>query len=139
MNLKNIKPCFKAELMLTLQLRNDKQYSVGTTWINYKNFKKFRKSWNNNMTHFMKALLEVVSYGIENKFGSHYTWYTNIHVYELLSVYTHFHIELQVLMWEVWYGSQPVLCLFNSYRGCEIWKFWESSFFFVAIVLGLGF
>ena len=42
----------------------------------------------------MKALLEVVSYGIENKFGSHYTWYTNIHVYELLSVYTHFHIEL---------------------------------------------
>ena len=48
------------------------------------------------MTHFMKALLEVVSYGIENKFGSHYTWYTYIHVYELLSVYTHFHIELQV-------------------------------------------
>ena len=48
----------------------------------------------------MKALLEVVSYGIENKFGSHFTWYTNIHVhvYELLSVYTHFRIELQFLM-----------------------------------------
>ena len=46
----------------------------------------------------MKALLEVVSYGIKNKFGSRYTWYTNIHVYELLSVYTRFHIELQVLM-----------------------------------------